>query len=103
MERFAATVALEKLWLRTRNEAHQHHFGSSPWSNRVARSSSQSGVSGIMVRTSSVVTSALLTVPTSFPWGITPMRSDRSKTSWMSWLMRKIPLAYRVVSAGHKM
>src|SRR5450759_3866024 len=50
MERFAATVALEELWLRTRNEAHQHHFGSSPWSNRVARSSSQSGVSGTIVR-----------------------------------------------------
>src|SRR5260370_643441 len=46
----------------------------------------------IMARPSSVVTSALLTVPTSLPWSITLIRSARSKTSWMSWLIRKIPM-----------
>jgi hypothetical protein len=38
----------------------------------------------IMPRTSSVVPSVLLTVPTSFPWSITLIRSARSKTSWIS-------------------
>src|SRR2546427_133991 len=46
----------------------------------------------IIPRTSSVVTSFLLTVPTSLPWYITLIRSDRSNTSWMSWLTRKIPM-----------
>ena len=45
----------------------------------------------IMPRTSSVVTSALLTMPTIRPWYMTAIRSERSKTSWMSWLMRKMP------------
>ena len=46
----------------------------------------------IMPSTSSVVTSSLPTMSTSRPWYITPIRSDRSKTSWMSWLMRKMPM-----------
>ncbi len=45
-----------------------------------------------MPRTSSVVTSGLLTMPTILPWYMTAMRSERSKTSWMSWLMRKMPM-----------
>ena len=31
-------------------------------------------------------------VPTSLPFFITATRSARSKTSWMSWLMRKMPM-----------
>ena len=45
-----------------------------------------------MPRTSSLVTSSLFTVPTSWPWYITLIRSARSKTSWMSWLIRKMPM-----------
>ncbi len=46
----------------------------------------------IIPRTSSLVTAFLSTVPTSLPWSITVIRSARSKTSWMSWLIRKIPM-----------
>ena len=46
----------------------------------------------IIASTSSLVTSALFTVPTSLPCSITLMRSARSNTSWMSWLMRKMPM-----------
>ena len=34
----------------------------------------------------------LSTVSTMRPWYITLIRSDRSNTSWMSWLMRKMPI-----------
>ncbi len=45
-----------------------------------------------MPSTSSGVTSSLLTVPTTCPWYMTLIRSDKSNTSWMSWLMRKMPM-----------
>ena len=35
---------------------------------------------------------ALSTVSTIRPWYMTLIRSDRSNTSWMSWLIRKIPM-----------
>ena len=46
----------------------------------------------IMASTSSMVTSSLLTVPTNFPCSMTLIRSARSNTSWMSWLIRKMPI-----------
>ncbi len=46
----------------------------------------------IMASTSSLVTSSLFTVPTRRLCSITLMRSDRSNTSWMSWLIRKMPM-----------
>ena len=42
-----------------------------------------------MPRTSSGVTSVLLTVSTIRPWYMTLIRSDRSNTSWMSWLIEE--------------
>ena len=45
-----------------------------------------------MPSTSSGVTCSLATVSTTRPWYMTLIRSDRSNTSWMSWLMRKIPM-----------
>ena len=45
-----------------------------------------------MASTSSGVTLVRSTVSTMFPWYMTLIRSDRSKTSWMSWLMRKMPI-----------
>ena len=38
------------------------------------------------------MTFSLSTVSTIRPWYMTLIRSDRSKTSWMSWLMRKMPI-----------
>ena len=46
----------------------------------------------IIASTSSLVTSFLLTVPTSLPWSMTLIRSARSNTPWMSWLIRKMPM-----------
>ena len=46
----------------------------------------------IMPRTSSLVTSSVLAPPTIWPFFITTTRSARSKTSWMSWLIRKMPI-----------
>jgi hypothetical protein len=46
----------------------------------------------IMPRTSSLVTSPTLAVPTTLPFFMTLMRSARSNTSWMSWLIRKMPM-----------
>ena len=46
----------------------------------------------IIASTSSFVTSSLFTVPTRRLCSITLMRSDRSNTSWMSWLIRKMPM-----------
>ena len=72
--------------------------GASPSLRRGARPASVSVTSPgflpmmIIARTSSLVTSSLFTVPTSLPWSMTVIRSDRSNTSWMSWLIRKIPM-----------
>ena len=46
----------------------------------------------IIPRTASASTSLLFTVSTIRPWYMTLIRSDRSNTSWMSWLIRKIPM-----------
>ncbi len=45
-----------------------------------------------MPRISSVVILSLSTVPTIRPWYMTEIRSDRSNTSWISWLTRKMPM-----------
>src|SRR5688500_5096347 len=48
MSRFSAGVAFVQSRPRTRKYEHQHHFGSPPWSNRVARSAMRFAVSGWM-------------------------------------------------------
>ena len=45
-----------------------------------------------MPSTSSLVMSSTRPVPTTRPFFITVTRSARSNTSWMSWLMRKMPM-----------
>ena len=47
-----------------------------------------------MPSTSSLVTARVGAVPTSLPFFITATRSARSNTSWMSWLMRKMPMPF---------
>lgn len=52
----------------------------------------------IMPRTSSFVTSSVRAWPTTLPFFMTNTRSARSKTSWISWLMRKMPMPCRFSS-----
>ena len=51
-----------------------------------------------MPSTSSLVTSLVSASPTTCPFFMTITRSARSKTSWMSWLIRKMPIPSRFSS-----